>query len=317
MTAGSVQLLSPREITPNPENPRLIFRQEELRALEESIAEQGILVPLTVYNTKSLHVILDGERRWRCAVKLGLPRVPVIVQPEPTRFQNILMMFAIHNARKDWDPLPTAYKLRDLEAEFERRDARRPTEAELAQLASMSRGEVRRLKKLLELPESYHEELMSELEKPRSQQTLTVDLVLETTKGVEALSKRDVISIAEEEDLRRAIIDKYKRKVIQNTVEPRQLARIARAVERQEITLVSAKKVARRLIDDPSFGIKKAYDVAAAQVDQAHTLEQLAERVDRRLVQYIDEGYEITDTLRASLADLRSTISRILSDGDW
>src|SRR4051794_40169565 len=96
-SAGNVQLLAPSEIKPNPENPRLIFRADELQALEESISEQGILVPLTVFRTKTGHVILDGERRWRCSLRLGLPRVPVIVQPEPTRFQNILMMFAIHN----------------------------------------------------------------------------------------------------------------------------------------------------------------------------------------------------------------------------
>src|ERR1700735_21534 len=85
---GAVHLLAPKDIKPNPENPRLIFRADELEELQNSIAAQGILVPLTVYRSKSEYVILDGERRWRCAMKLALPRVPVIVQPEPTRFQN-------------------------------------------------------------------------------------------------------------------------------------------------------------------------------------------------------------------------------------
>jgi ParB family transcriptional regulator, chromosome partitioning protein len=312
ITSATVQLIAPTQIKPNPENPRLIFRQEELEALEGSIREQGILVPLTIFRSREKFVILDGERRWRCALKLGLPRVPVIVQPEPTRFQNILMMFAIHNARQDWDPLPTAYKLRDLEKEFYSREGRRPTEAELAQLASMQRGEVRRLKKLLDLPEQYHTELFEELEKPKSQQKLTVDIVLETTKGVEALSKREVITPAEEEPLRRAIIDKFKSNVIKNTVEPRQLARIARAVEREEIPRTAARRVAQRLVSEPKFDIQQAYAAAAAQADQAHTIEQLADRVERRLAEYIENGYDISDSLRESLRRLNRMIVRAL-----
>ena len=86
--------------------------------MENSIRLQGVLVPLTLFESRKGLVILDGEGRWRCAVRLGLKRVPVIVQPEPTRLQNIMMMFAIHNARKEWDPLPTALKLRELGEEF-------------------------------------------------------------------------------------------------------------------------------------------------------------------------------------------------------
>src|SRR5574341_47899 len=155
--AESIRLIDPEKIERNPENPRLIFRTDELQALQDSIKAQGILVPLTVFSDRDKFVLLDGERRWRCATKLGLPQVPAIVQPKPDRLANIMMMFAIHNTRKDWDPLPTAYKLRELEQEFTRRHKRAPNELELAELASIERGEVRRLKKLLGLPEDYHQ----------------------------------------------------------------------------------------------------------------------------------------------------------------
>lgn len=313
---GAVQLLAPKDIKPNPENPRLIFRKNELEELQNSIASQGILVPLTVYKSRSGYVILDGERRWRCALKLVLPRVPVIVQPEPTRFQNIMMMFAIHNARKDWDPLPTAYKLRDLELEFEKREERKPTESELAQLASMTRGEVRRLRQLLDLPGNYRDDLMSELDKPRSEQVLTVDLVLETTRGVDALAKRDIIAPSEVDPLRRAIIDKYRSKVIKNTVEPRQLARIARGVERNEIPIRTARDVTKRLITDPSFGIQSAFKVAGEQVDLSHTLEQLAERTEKRIAEYRADGYTFGDSLRAALHSLAREIRRSVGSGE-
>jgi hypothetical protein len=249
-------------------------------------------------------------------MKLALPRVPVIVQPEPTRFQNIMMMFAIHHARKDWDQLPTAYKLHELEEEFATREGRWPTESEIAQLASMGRGEVRRLRNLWELPQSYREDLLAELEKPRSEQVLTPDLVLETTRGVDALLKRDIITDNDVDPLRQAIISKYRNRVIKNTVEPRQLARIARGVERNEIPIGTARHVSQRLITDSNFGISHAFRAAGEQVDLAHTLEQLAERTERRIAEYRAEGYTIGESLRAALHSLDREIHRAVGSGE-
>ena len=219
--AENVRLINPKILKTNPENPRLIFRQDELDALQDSIAKQGILVPLTVYQDGKNYFLLDGERRWRCSLKLGLVSVPVIIQPKPDKMQNLMMMFAIHNARKDWLPLPTAFKLQVLESEFTKRNKRKPTEIELSGIASISRGEVRRLKKLLALPQKLINELIVELEKPQSQQTITVDQVLEATKGAEALRKKSIIDEKEEVALRNTIIKKFKRKIINSTVDPR------------------------------------------------------------------------------------------------
>lgn len=311
---ATVAQLDPNAIQPNPENPRLIFRQDELDALQASIRTQGVLVPLTVFEEGRRYVLLDGERRWRCSLKLGLTTVPAIVQPKPDRLTNIMMMFAIHNARKDWDPLPTAYKLQELENEFARRNDRAPSEIELAELASLSRGEVRRLRRLLELPESYRTELMEELNKPRSEQVLTVDLVLETSRGAAALARRDVITPVQEEELRQAIIDKYRNRVVRNTVEPRQLARIARAVERNEIPLAAARRVTMRLIQEPKYTIEQAFRQSVEQVDFEHSVEQLVSRVNTHLKTHLERGYGVGEGLRQALNELASTIRRVLSE---
>lgn len=308
----TVALLDPQKITPNPENPRLIFREEDLQDLEDSIALQGILVPISVFEDKRNFVILDGERRWRCARKLGLERIPAMVQPKPDRFQNIMMMFAIHNARRDWDPLPTALKLQELESEFTKRQGRAPTEVELAELASLSRGEVRRLKNLLRLPQVYLDELMAELKKPRSQQVITVDHVLEATRGAAALRKRKVINEEEEDKLRRSIISKFRSNVINNTVAPRLLTRIARAVERGQVQLSSARRVTVKLIEDPSFSIQDAFAGSVEQVDFEHTAEQVASRLADKLEDHQLRGYELGEGLRASLKRLEQTIRRLL-----
>jgi ParB family chromosome partitioning protein len=312
--ADKVRLVDPQALEQNSENPRLIFRQEELDALQESIARQGILVPLTVFERRRHLILLDGERRWRCAMKLGLPTIPVIVQPEPDRLQNIMMMFAIHNARKDWDPLPTAFKLRDLETEFLRRNGRSPSESELAGLASLSRGEVRRLKKLLSLPRQYLDELMSELERPTAQRTITVDHVIETTRGTESLRNRGVISTEEEEPLRRAIIQKFRSGVIRNTVEPRKLARLARAVERNEIPREHARRIIEHLRDVPTYSIEQAFSDSVEQADYEHSIEQLASRLLVRVNEHIERRYHPSPGVLHTLSELLHKIRELVGD---
>ena len=63
MAESAIRLISPDKIVRNPENPRLIFRQAELDSLQDSIANEGILVPLTVFQSGREFTILDGERR--------------------------------------------------------------------------------------------------------------------------------------------------------------------------------------------------------------------------------------------------------------
>jgi ParB family transcriptional regulator, chromosome partitioning protein len=306
----TVKLIDPGKIDRNPENPRLIFHQEELETLQESIAEQGILVPLTVFKEKKGFRILDGERRWRCALKLGLTSVPVIIQPKPGRMENIMMMFAIHNARKDWDPLPTAKKLEELEAEFFKRNGRTPTEKELSGIASLAIGMIRRLKKLLSLPIALRDELMAELEKPRQNQEITVDQVLEATKGAEALRKKSVINVKEEEELRSALIDKFRKKVIINTVSPRKLVKIARAVERNDVTESNARKAITRLKNNPTYTIDQAFQDTVEQEDYEHGTEQLAERLISRLEEHNQRGYKLPEALLIILKRLAKYIKQ-------
>jgi len=74
--------VSPDSIRPNPDNPRLIFDQKRIDELKESIYEVGILQPLIVFERTAqpdTYMLIDGERRWRCALELNLTQVPVHV----------------------------------------------------------------------------------------------------------------------------------------------------------------------------------------------------------------------------------------------
>lgn len=310
----SVRLVSPEKIVPNPQNPRIIFREDELVSLMNSISDQGILVPLTVFENKNDgFTILDGERRWRCSLRLGLSSVPVIVQPEPEPLQNIMMMFAIHNTKRDWDPLPTAMKLGQLEEELEARRGKKPTEALLAASASMKVGEVRRLRRILNLPEDAKSLLMEELKKPRHLQVLTVDHFLETRRGTDQLAKKGAISKRQAEDLNSAIILKFKEGVERSTVAPRSLPKIARAYERRDIDKSDVQRVVTELIRRTSYTIDRAYLDIAVAPEENRKIESAAKNLSRNLKTFMREIKIVTPETRDELRALRELIDEFLN----
>lgn len=156
MRPAPVEKIPVKNIEPNPHNPRRLFDEEPMRILEESIQKLGILVPLTVYPKnakpkpnflKDPFVLLDGERRWRCAIDLGYEQVPAVIVERPDETQNILTMFHIHNVREGWQLMPTALKLQTL-----MKALRETNERKLAELTKLSVGQIRRCKILLTLP---------------------------------------------------------------------------------------------------------------------------------------------------------------------
>ena len=95
----------------NKENPRIVFRPGELEKLLESIRRFGIQVPISVYRKGKKYILIDGERRWRCSIKLNRKTIPALVQDEPSPLLNLLLMFNIHGLREQWDLLTIALKL--------------------------------------------------------------------------------------------------------------------------------------------------------------------------------------------------------------
>lgn len=161
MENKTLQNIKVDEVSPNPHNPRLIFEPRELDELKNSIAKVGILVPLTVYKNeksfpKTQYVILDGERRWRCAREIGLELIPANIIDEPKDItQNILFMFNIHHFRKEWALFPTALKL---EVIIDKLGT--DQESILSEFTGVSRSTIRRCKTLLWYPTKYRDILM-------------------------------------------------------------------------------------------------------------------------------------------------------------
>ena len=158
-----VTRISVSDISPNPHNPRRLFDEEPMKILQESIDKLGILVPVTVYEPRrsasksdKKYVLLDGERRWRCAIELDLKSIPAIIVEQPTEEQNILTMFHIHNVREGWQLMPTALKLHTLMELLGETNERR-----LCELTQLSVSQIRRCKILLTYPKTFQNMMLA------------------------------------------------------------------------------------------------------------------------------------------------------------
>ena len=76
---GVLLMLPPELIRPNPGQPRRCFDREGLQALAASIAQHGLLQPLTVRRQGDVYELIAGERRLRAARLAGLSQVPCLL----------------------------------------------------------------------------------------------------------------------------------------------------------------------------------------------------------------------------------------------
>lgn len=79
LESGRILYLPVGQIRPNPGQPRKIFDPSGLQELAASIAQYGILQPLTVRRRDGGYELVAGERRLRAAKIAGLQEVPCIL----------------------------------------------------------------------------------------------------------------------------------------------------------------------------------------------------------------------------------------------
>ncbi len=110
--AGVVQL-PVGDIDPNPNQPRRIFDDAQLVELAASIAEYGVISPLTVRLHFGRYELVAGERRLRAARMAGLRKVPCIVLDVDMEESSLLAM--VENLqRQDLDFLEEAQGIANL-----------------------------------------------------------------------------------------------------------------------------------------------------------------------------------------------------------
>ena len=87
-------------ITPNPNQPRRDFDTESLNELADSIAEIGIVQPITLRKMDDgTFQIIAGERRWRASKQAGLRTIPAYIRTADD--ENMMEMALIENIQRE------------------------------------------------------------------------------------------------------------------------------------------------------------------------------------------------------------------------
>ena len=133
------------KIRPNKDQPRKIFKDKELLELSNSIKENGIIQPITVFEEDSKLIIIAGERRYRAAKLAGLEQVPVISK-KVTR-KEVLAMAIIENVqRSDLNCVEEALAYFQLMNDFEL------TQEQVAKRIGKERSTIANFLRILKLP---------------------------------------------------------------------------------------------------------------------------------------------------------------------
>ena len=103
-----VQNIKIELLKPDPNQPRQEFFPEEMARLKESIKEKGIKLPLSVEKENGKFLILDGERRYRCAIQLKLKELPVIVYDKMPEAERAFLRFHIQEQTQGWSAFDKA-----------------------------------------------------------------------------------------------------------------------------------------------------------------------------------------------------------------
>lgn len=134
------------EITPNPKQPRLVFDEDALAELVESIREVGLLQPVVVRPLdEGGYELVMGERRLRASQKAGLATIPAIVRR--TEEADLLRDALLENLhRAQLNPLEEAAAYQQMLADFG------CTQEELSTRIKRSRPQISNTIRLLQLP---------------------------------------------------------------------------------------------------------------------------------------------------------------------
>ena len=106
------------KVEPRIDQPREYFDQQALQELADSIAQYGLIQPITVRKLETgYYQIIAGERRWRASRLAGLKEVPVrVIEADDRRTAELALVENLQ--REDLNPIEEAKGYKTLIEEF-------------------------------------------------------------------------------------------------------------------------------------------------------------------------------------------------------
>lgn len=251
--------LNVSDVVPNDQNPRLDFPQDELDRLTDSIDLEGVLVPIVVYPKDDKYVLVDGERRFRCARDLGHSKIPALITTERSEREVLQQMFNIHLIREPWRDIPTAKALQRLAEQIKESSGEDPNDNELRDLTGLSIERVRQLRYVVTLPDQWQDYIRDE--------TIPLNFFWELKKNVlDALrnNRPAILDHYGEDRVSSAFVQKRLDQVITDTVSLRKVSPIIKFAAQDAASNGTGASTLdtsiRDLIEKPEATIDDAYE---------------------------------------------------------
>lgn len=144
--SSSINEVAISQIRPNPNQPRREFDPEALQELADSIAQLGIVQPITLRHMEEGHYeIIAGERRWRASQLAGLTKIPAYIRT--ANDEKMMQMALVENIqREDLNAIEVALAYQQLIEQH------RLTQDELSRNVGKNRATIANALRLLKLP---------------------------------------------------------------------------------------------------------------------------------------------------------------------
>lgn len=223
-------------IEPNPQQPRSNFDEEALAELSASIAQLGVIQPITLKRcAENRYIIISGERRWRAAQMAGLESLPAYIRE--VEDEDLHAMALVENIqRQDLNAIEIALGMQRLIEECGL------TQEAMAVKVGKKRSTISNYMRLLSLPSEVQLALMEGLISMGHAKAIAT---LEIEEQLKALKKciRKGLSVRQAEQLAQRIATKPAQ-IEADEEYPESYSRLVEGLERLYMSNFSVKRTA-------------------------------------------------------------------------
>ncbi|MDR2100709.1 MAG: ParB/RepB/Spo0J family partition protein [Campylobacteraceae bacterium] len=144
--SSRIQEIDINKITPNPYQPRSVFKEDTLKDLASSIKKHGLLQPILVIKKDDGFMLLAGERRLRASQIAGFTTIKAIIADyESEKLRELALIENIQ--REDLNPIELGRAYQELIDEYN------ITQDGLSDIIHKSRAQITNTIRLLSLSE--------------------------------------------------------------------------------------------------------------------------------------------------------------------
>ncbi len=187
------------KIAPNPNQPRKYFDPKAMDELAASIAQYGLIQPITVRRNGTGYELIAGERRFRASILAGLKEAPAVII-EADKNKSAILALLENLQREDLSFFEIAESYKNLIRE------QGMTQAEIAAKMGKSQSSVANKIRLLKLPPRVKKLIRDyELTERHARALLMLN---DEEKQIDAVRTvfRDHLSVSQTEELVRAMV---------------------------------------------------------------------------------------------------------------